>query len=403
MAGRKNIPTFQLLVIVILLIYILNLTESIVIVLKTGEWQGLIGKIISFLIIVFIAYRSWEVIRHGREAYLQRLEDRKDVGLKDAAMFSLTWSREIYRRIPEDRKPLVQNAFILIAIALGVAYLQFGNLLTMLLVAVLIMAAVNLLVWAVASEREEKNRMQIELETARQMQLSLMPKQDPKVRGYDISGICIPALDVGGDLFDYAWFGKEKKKFCVVVVDVSGKGMDAAMTAVYTSGAFISEIQHERDVVSIAENLNSGLYSRQDKNRFVSALMLALDVRSGEIEYVNAGQSRPLLYHQDRVSELKSQGTRFPLGVRELPGYQSASEQLQPGDRLLLCTDGLSEAMNINQEMYGNQRLEKLFLSLGREKLSSREMVMRLKETVMDFSAPAQQHDDLTIVCLTAL
>lgn len=403
MAGRKKIPTFQLLVLVILFIYILNLVESILVVMKSGEWQGLIGKFISFLIIVFIAYRSWEVIRHGRESYLRRLEDRKDVGLKDSAMFSLTWSREIYQRIPEDRKPLVQNAFILIAIALGVAYLQFGNLLTMLLVAALIIAAVNLLVWVVASEREEKNRIQIELETARQMQLSLMPKQDPKVQGYDIAGLCVPAHDVGGDMFDYAWFGKEKKKFCVVVVDVSGKGMDAAMTAVYTSGAFVSEIQHEPNVVSIAENLNSGLYSRQDKNRFVTALMLALEVYSRKIEYVNAGQSRPLLLRGNRVSVLKSPGTRFPLGVRETPGYQSVCERLEPGDRLLLCTDGVSEAMNINQDMFGNQRLENMFLSLGQKKLGSREMVARLKDAVMDFSAPAQQHDDLTIVCLTVL
>jgi sigma-B regulation protein RsbU (phosphoserine phosphatase) len=184
------------------------------------------------------------------------------------------------------------------------------------------------------------------------------------------------------------------------VVDVSGKGMDAALTAVYTSGAFISQIQHEKDVVTIAENLNSALFSRKDRNRFVSILMLALDIDSRRIDLLNAGQSRPLLFRKNRVSVLKNPGARFPLGIMESPGYQSSSDQLNPGDRLLLCTDGVSEAMNINQEMYGNHRLQKLFLSLGQKKLNSREIVLHLKDAVMDFSAPAQQHDDLTIVCL---
>jgi len=400
MDKEKRISTFQILVFVILLIYILNLGEGILIVIRTGQWSGLIGKFISFLIIGFIAYRSWISIRKRRESYRQRIETQQEMGLRDAALFSLTWSREIYQSIPEDRKPLVQNAFILIAIALGIAYLQFGSLLTILLVAVLVLAGVNLLVWVVASEREEKNRIQIELETARHMQLALMPESDPQVGGYDISGCCIPARDVGGDLFDFAWFPKEKKKLCITVVDVSGKGMDAAFTAVYTSGAFISEIQHEKDVKTIADNLNSAIYSRQDRNRFVCTLMVALDVSTREISYVNAGQMRPLLLRGEQLTVLKNPGDRFPLGVVQTPEYVSASTQLKPGDRLLLYTDGVSEAMDKHLEMYGNERLSDLFLTLGKESMTSNEMVLLIKDSILDFSAPAQQHDDLTIVCI---
>ena len=400
MVKKKGILTFQLLVFIIFLIYILNLGEGILMAIKTGEWQGLIGKIISFLIIGFIAYRSWEPIRHGRESYRQRLEDQKEVGLKDAALFSLTWSREIYQRIPEDRKPLVQNAFILIAIALGVAYLQFGNLLTMLLVAVLIMAGVNLLVWVVASEREEKNRIQIELETARHMQMNLMPEKDPEIEGYDISGCCIPALDVGGDLFDYVWFQKEKIKLCITVVDVSGKGMDAAFTAVYTSGAIISQIQHQEDVKTVIENINSALHFQKDRNRFVTLLMMSLEVSNKQIDYVNAGQTRPLLLRDNQLTVLKNPGDRFPLGVVTDPAYQASSTRLKSGDKLLLYTDGLNEAMNKDLEMFGNQRLHQLFKSLGKKDLSSRDMVLSIRDRVLAFSSPARQHDDLTIVCL---
>lgn len=402
MNKEKRISTFQILVFVILLIYILNLTEGIFIVIRTGQWSGLIGKFISFLIIGFIAYRSWISIRKRRESYRQRMEAKQDMGLRDAALFSLTWSREIYQSIPEDRKSLVQNAFILIAIALGIAYLQFGSLLTILLVAVLVLAGVNLLVWVVASEREEKNRIMIELETARNMQLALMPESDPQVRGFDISGCCIPARDVGGDLFDYVWFPEEKGKLCITVVDVSGKGMDAAFTAVYTSGAFISEIQHEKDVKTIAENLNSAIYSRQDRSRFVCALMVALDVPTREINYVNAGQMRPLLLQGDRLKVLRNQGARFPLGVVQAPAYKSETTRMKPGDRLLLYTDGVSEAMNSNLEMFGNERLSELFISLSQESLSSNEIVLAIKDSILDFSEPAQQHDDLTIVCISA-
>jgi serine phosphatase RsbU (regulator of sigma subunit) len=403
MAKKRRLRTFQLLVFIILLIYILNLGEGILMALKTGEWQGLIGKIISFLLIGFIAYRSWEPIRHGRESYRLRLEDQREVGLKDAALFSLTWSREIYQRIPEDRKPLVQNAFILIAIALAVAYLQFGDLLTMLLVTVLIMAGVNLLVWVVASEREEKNRIQIELETARHMQMNLMPEKDPEVAGYDISGCCIPALDVGGDLFDYVWFHKEKKKLGIAVVDVSGKGMDAAFTAVYTSGSVNSEVQHQTDVKSVVQNINSALLSQKDRSRFVTLCLVALDVTSGQIDYVNAGQTRPLLLRGNQLTVLKNPGPRFPLGVVVDPDYQTESFRLESGDRVLLYTDGLNEAMNENLDMFGTHRLHQLFKSLGKKELSSKEMVLSIKDRVLEFTAPAQQHDDLTIVCIRVL
>ena len=396
----KRLRTFQLLVFIILLIYILNLTEGILLALKTGEWQGLIGKMISFLLIGFIAYRSWEPLRHGRESYRRRLEEQQQVGLKDAALFSLTWSREIYQRIPEDRKPLVQNAFILIAIALAVAYLQFGDLLTMLLVAVLILAGVNLLVWVVASEREEKNRIQIELETARQMQMNLMPEKDPEVEGYDLSGCCVPARDVGGDLFDYVWFQNDNKKLGIAVVDVSGKGMDAAFTAVYTSGSFNSEVQHQGDIKNVVRNINSALLSLKERNRFVTLCLMALDVASGRVDYVNAGQTRPLLLRGEKITVLKNPGPRFPLGVVADPEYQSESLKLRSGDRLLLYTDGLNEAMNENMDMFGNQRLHQLFKSLGKNNLSSKEMVTSIRDRVLAFTDPAQQHDDLTIVSI---
>ena len=403
-AKNRTTSTFQKVVFLILLVYVLNLAEGVYIAVKTGQWNSFLEKLFSLLIFGIIAYLSWRSIVRGRESYRQQFLDKGEkIRLQDAAMFSLTWSREIYQGIPEDRKPLVMNAFILIAIAMGIAYLQFGSLLTVLLVTVLVLAGVNLLVWVVASEREEKDRIQIEMETARQMQMSLMPESDPEVQGYDISGICIPALNVGGDLFDFVWFRQKRDRLCIAVVDVSGKGMDAAFRAVYTSGALISEIQHEQDVVTVVKNLNSALFSRHTRDRFVSVLMVGLDVADRKISHVNAGQSRPVLLRGGKLRVLKGPGPRFPLGMVEGPEYESDFLQLQTGDRLLLCTDGVSEAMNAKGEMFGNQRLYDLFFSLGEKSISSKEIVSVIRDAVLDFSVPDQQHDDLTIVCLRVI
>jgi serine phosphatase RsbU (regulator of sigma subunit) len=270
-------------------------------------------------------------------------------------------------------------------------------------VSALVLAGVNLLIWVVGSEREEKDRIRIELETARKMQLSLMPRQDPAVQGFDISGCCIPARDVGGDLFDFVWSGKDKDKLCITVVDVSGKGMDAALTAVYTSGALISEAMHENDVVTVTQNLNSAIYSRKNRSRFVSMLMAALDVPARKIQYVNAGQSRPFLLRDHQVSVLQNQGARFPLGVIETPAYKADDIQLKPGDNLLLYTDGATEAMNEKEEMFGEERLKTLFIELASSRSRASDVVRALKEEIMNFSGPDHQHDDLTIVVVKVI
>ncbi|MCP4713160.1 MAG: hypothetical protein GY869_31405, partial [Planctomycetes bacterium] len=240
-----------------LVIVAVNFIKGIVVVITARDWSSLYAKLVTLAVLAAIGFiyrdslqKGWEAMKKRREDARQEFEkSRGDIGIKEAAIFALTWSQEIYRSIPSDRKRLVRSSFILIGIGMGVVMVQLDSysLMTILVAAALILAGVNLLIWVVGSEREEMDRIKIELDTARKMQMSLMPAQDPVVQGYDISGCCIPAQDVGGDLFDFIWSGKERDRLCITVVDVSGKGMDAALTAVYTSGALISEAQHEDD------------------------------------------------------------------------------------------------------------------------------------------------------------
>lgn len=413
MSKVKPWTTLQKVVFVFGILLLVNFTQGIFQAITHRDWNALFNKLTTLVVMGIIAFVLWDNIKKGWDSLLQRREASREefekskgnINIKDAAIFSLAWSREIYQGIPEDRKPLVKTSFILIGIAVAIVMLYLGKygFLTVALIALLILAGVNLLIWVVGSEREEKDRIAIELDTARRMQLSLMPANDPEVSGFDISGCCIPAQNVGGDLFDFVWIGKEQKKLCIPVVDVSGKGMDAALTAVYTSGALVSEAQHEEDILKVMDNLNSAIYSRQNRSRFVSILMTSLDIDQRRIEYVNAGQSKPLLVRDNQVEILAGEGARFPLGVMKEPGYQPKDIQLRPGDSLLLYTDGVTEAMNEDQDMYGEQRLTALFMDLVHQDASAKQIVSSVKDTVLRFSGPEHQHDDLTVVVIKAL
>ncbi len=389
--------------------FISNFVDSI----SKQKWDDVLLNVISLVAIGVAVYLLREHFKHGWGNLLKQREATRDqfeknqgnINLKDAAIFSLTWSREIYLGIPEDRKPLVKTSFTLIGIAMVIVFFKISSfgLLGYLLIVGLILAGVNLLIWVVSSERQEKDRIAIELEAARKMQLSLMPAKDPMIAGFDISGCCIPALNVGGDLFDFVWVGKEQNKLCIPVVDVSGKGMDAALTAVYTSGALVSEAQHKEELVTVMDNLNRAIFTRQNRSRFVSLLMAALDVSSMRLDYVNAGQSKPLLLRDDQVSVLKGQGARFPLGVLKSPQYKEQSVQLKSGDALLFFTDGVTEAMNENQEMFGDIRLNALFIDLARQGTKAKDMVLAIKNQVQSFAGKQDQHDDITIVIIKVI
>lgn len=406
MGKKKKLSGTQILLLWILALYILNLISSIANAVSTGDFGSLASRILPLVIIGFLMYRWREFFKDRREEYLKDFEKGgENVSMKDAAVFSLAYSKEIYNNIPEDRKPLVKISFWLIGISLGIMLLESGlsSLLVILFVIALALAGVNLLIWVVGSERQEKERIQVELETARRMQMSLMPTKDPSIKGFDVSGYCLPAHDVGGDLFDFAWSGQERNQLCIAVADVSGKGMDAALTAIYTSGAFVSEVQHEADVLKIMKHLNSAVYSRQNRSRFVSMLMVALDIERRHIHFVNAGQSRPLLLREGAVSVLAGPGARFPLGIRENPDYEVASLQLLSGDRLLLYTDGVTEAMDEEQEMFGQSRLIDLFIRLGGHGVPAQGIVSGIRDDILDFSAAGRLHDDLTLVTVSVL
>lgn len=393
----------HLVLVIVAILIVAGFLGSLVESLASGDVAGLTGQLILFGILGFFLYRNRDRLNRQRRVYQEKFEQAPgDVPVQDAALFSLAWSKEIYENIPEDRRSLVKQAFWLIGAGLGVVLLQMGwdSITTVLIVAALVAAGVNLLIWVVSYERSERDDLRVQMEAARRMQDSLMPEAPPTLPGYDLAGCCLPAKVVGGDTYDYAWMGGEHRRLACAVADVAGKGIDAAMTAMFTSGAFVSEIQHEADPAQVMNNLNFALRTRNTRSRFVSFLLAVLDVDARTIDIVNAGQSKPLLYRDGEALTLESQGIHFPLGVVDGVAYESRILELKPGDRLLFSTDGVSEAMNPAREVFGEERLRAAFVSACAAGGDARTVTDRLRTALIAHQAGAEQHDDITMIVL---
>ncbi|MGA2624744.1 MAG: PP2C family protein-serine/threonine phosphatase [Bacteroidota bacterium] len=245
-------------------------------------------------------------------------------------------------------------------------------------------------------ETAEKAKIQSELETAHDMQMSLMPTADPVVEGFDISGICRPAEEVGGDFFDYVWLNEEKTRLGIAIADVSGKAMKAAITAVMTSGMVYREIGSNDTPRTILRKINKPIYLKTDKRIFTAMSFAVIDTTTKLLTFSNAGQMDPILKRGEEVQCLKVGGARLPLGVREEVEYAEMSIQLRGGDTVIFYTDGISEAMNRNKEMFGFERLQDIVKRLT---VDSSQLVKEsfLKE-VDRFSGATKQHDDMTVV-----
>ena len=245
--------------------------------------------------------------------------------LWDALAFSLLWSDEIYKGIPRDKNRLIIISYTLIGIGVVVGYLTSGHM-GFIASSALVLAAVNLLVWVVSTERGEKESLRTELALASQVQSSLMPKSDPVVPGFDVSGRSLPALEVGGDHFTY----RVAHGDCAVsVFDVSGKGMHAAMSAVFINGALASELEAGRSPAEALTNMNRAFYTHSRRGNFVSFLLASVNAARKSVVFANAGLVKPLHVKPTGACWLDGNGVNFPLGMVEHARYNEREVQFE--------------------------------------------------------------------------
>lgn len=254
-------------------------------------------------------------------------------------------------------------------------------------------------------KRLKNERLKFELQTAHDAQMSIMPQADPEVGGFEISGVCLPAYEVGGDFFDYIWLDKEKRRLGIAIGDVSGKAMKSAMTAVMTSGMLYSRVGESRSVKEIMHQVNLPLYFKTAKNMFTALCLASLDLDSRDLIFSNAGLHAPLLKSpvSPYVKSLESSGNRLPLGIKMNASYMESRYSLREGDILMFFTDGVTETMNTTGDFYGDRKLRGFLETLETAELSAAQIKNAVLSELKRFSAGASRHDDITLVVVKVL
>ena len=243
------------------------------------------------------------------------------------------------------------------------------------------------------SVSQNKSRIEGELQVARGIQMSMIPKSFPPYpeRGdVDMFAAVVPAKEVGGDLYDF-YTREEKLFFCIG--DVSGKGVPASLVMAVTRSLFRTVSAHEKSPQRIVTTINDSMSEMNEANMFVTFFCGVLDLRNGHLRYCNAGHNAPVLVTAEGNRSLPVEAN-LPLGV--IPGMSFTEQEtdLTTGTGLFLYTDGLTEAENSNHELFGDERM---FAALSAE-LGSHQQVDTVSQAVQGFVGDAPQSDDLTML-----
>lgn len=248
----------------------------------------------------------------------------------------------------------------------------------------------------------EKERIGAELNVATQIQADMLPQifpAFPEVGSFDIYASMNPAREVGGDFYDF--FLIDEDHLAVVIADVSGKGVPAALFMVIAKTVIKNQAHFTPDPADIFGIVNNQLCEGNQAGLFVTAWMGVLTLSTGEFAYANAGHNPPLICHEHGSFEFLKAPVGFVLAGMEDMSYRKSKLTLSPGDRIYFYTDGVTEAENEKEELYGNDRLRDALNGL-RDK-SAEEIVAGIRTSVERFSGAAEQFDDITMVALVYL
>jgi sigma-B regulation protein RsbU (phosphoserine phosphatase) len=241
-------------------------------------------------------------------------------------------------------------------------------------------------------ERErERQRLEQEIGIARDIQQALLPKNFRDYPHLSVSGINLPCLSVGGDYFDV--FPLDDKRTAFLLADVSGKGLGAALLTTMLQGA-LSGMTLGTDPARVFNHVNRFLCDHAEVGRYATMFFGILE-DSGKMEFINAGHPSPILLRQGTAEEAFTEGS-FPVGLVPEAEFSTTTLQLEPNDTLVLFSDGVTEAMDPEDQLYGVARLRAVLL--GKNEMPLDEIQKTLLESVENFARGARQADDLTIL-----
>jgi phosphoserine phosphatase RsbU/P len=238
-------------------------------------------------------------------------------------------------------------------------------------------------------EALEKQAMERELELAATIQRDILPKSIPSIEGVEIAALARPARQVGGD---YHAFFERENGVTMLVADVSGKSMPAALLVSALHAAVQLLVREGRELGEVATELNRHIHRWSAENKFITLIIVSIDREAETLEYVNAGHNPGYVLTGDQLEQLKSHG--LPVGMLAQSKYMTQTRPFPAGSTVVLYSDGINEAENEAEDEFGNERLEEIV----RTACAPAEMRDRIAAAVDRFVGSAPQKDDETLV-----
>jgi sigma-B regulation protein RsbU (phosphoserine phosphatase) len=257
-----------------------------------------------------------------------------------------------------------------------------------------------------AIENDYLQKQSLEMETVKRemaiaatIQQRILPESLPEIPGYDLAGKNIPTIEVCGDYYDVVQV--DDHKYALIMADVSGKGVPAALLVSSLQASLRVYLENNPDLSELNERLNKLIYQSTTSEKYLTMSICYLDSETGEIESVNAGHNPPLILHKDQsLTKIVTGG--IPIGMADLGlAYDKKKYKVEQGESLLMFTDGITEAMDVEEEMYEDENLEN-FLLMNRTKPAN-EFIEELIGDVENFVGKAPQSDDITALYLKRL
>ncbi len=291
---------------------------------------------------------------------------------EDRAIGALVMNNRAPRMLTEDELRLLQLMANQAAIAIETARLQVRE--------------------------NERRRMEQELAIGRKMQRSLLPADSPRVPGYELGVRYQAAREVGGDFYDFCWVPGEKRRLGLIIGDVSGKGVPAALFMAMCRTNLRAAVLSGRSPSAALQRANELILNDSQAEVFLSAIYALLDPQTGRLSYANGGHNRPLLIQgaTGEILELSARG--IILGEFEEVAIEEQHIELSPGDALILYTDGITEAIDADQQAFGEERLKEVLGAHAGE--SPEELVSAVTEALQAFIGTEPNADDFTIVAI---
>ena len=243
----------------------------------------------------------------------------------------------------------------------------------------------------------ETSRIESELSIARNIQMSMLPNAFPAFPDrdeFEVYATMTPAKEVGGDFYDF--FMVDERHLAIVIADVSGKGMPAALFMAIAKSMIKDNTEPERELQQTFCKVNNKLCESNSEGLFVTAFEGVLDLVTGEFVFVNAGHEAPYICRKGETFELYKLRPGFVLAGMEDTPYKAASVMFEPGDKLFQYTDGVTEATNADNEMYGQDRLTAVLKNNSNK--TATDLIPAVRTDIDAFVGEAPQFDDLTML-----